>query len=97
MSSAGPSHHYTAVATTLGAIGSHVRLEILDLVGTERVSVHEIAGRVGMLQPTVTMHLKVFLLHQLIIGRREGQKVFYRLTERGQTVIEMVRALERRV
>jgi DNA-binding transcriptional ArsR family regulator len=92
-----PSHRYAAVATILGMLGAPARLEILDLVGTERVSVHEIVEQVGSSLKAVSTHLKVLSLHQLVFGVRQRHKVFYGLTERGKAVIKFVRVLEGRL
>jgi DNA-binding transcriptional ArsR family regulator len=97
MNSPGPSHRYAAVAPTLRALGSPARREILDLVGTERVSVHEIVERVGRSLKAVSTDLKVLSLHQLVFGVRERHKIFYRLTERGKAAIKFVRVMEGRL
>jgi hypothetical protein len=96
MNAPSPSHRHAAVAPTLRALGAPERLEIHDLVGTERLSEHEFVERVGNSLKVASTHLKVLSLHQLVFGVRKRHNVFYRLTERGKAVIKFVRVLEGR-
>lgn len=59
-------------------------------------SVGEIAQHIGLATSTTSEHLKELLLLGLLVARREGKKVYYRLRNRElvQTFHDMITALE---
>lgn len=63
------------------AFGDPSRLKILGLLSDSEMTVNEIAGKVGLAQPTVSRHLGVLRDAEIVIDRREGQQVFYSLNK----------------
>ena len=61
------------------ALGNAKRLEILDaLRGGER-SVGELTDALGIRKANVSQHLAVLRAKGIVVARREGQAMFYRL------------------
>src|SRR3954465_2420926 len=68
---------------TLKAFADPVRLRLLNLLGGER---DEVCGchlfeALGIPQPTVSRHLAYLRKHGLVVGRKEGLWVHYRLAK----------------
>jgi ArsR family transcriptional regulator len=65
----------------LKAFADPVRLRLLNLLSGEReeVCVCHLHEALGLLQPTVSRHLAYLRKHGLVIGRKEGLWVHYRL------------------
>ncbi len=63
------------------ALSDSTRQQILQLLeGTER-SVGEIVGNFELSQPTISRHLSVLKEAELVIDKRQGQNVMYRLND----------------
>lgn len=78
------------------AIAEPKRRELLDLLGTQELSVNEIVARLGWTQPMVSKHLGVLKQVGLVSERRDGRQRFYR-TNAGQLkpIYDWVAAFER--
>ena len=63
------------------AFGDRSRLRILGLVAAREITVNEIVKEVGLSQPTGSRHLAILREADIVIDRREGQQVFYRLNK----------------
>lgn len=63
------------------AFGDPTRLRILGLVATKEMTVNDIVREVGLSQPTVSRHLGILREADIVIDRREGQQIFYRLNK----------------
>jgi len=63
------------------AFGDPSRLRILELLGTKELTVNEIAESIGLSQPTVSRHLAVLREAEVVIDRRDGQRVYYSLNK----------------
>ena len=65
----------------LKAFADPVRLRLLNLLSGEReeVCVCHLHEALGLSQPTVSRHLAYLRKHGLVIGRKEGLWVYYRL------------------
>jgi rhodanese-related sulfurtransferase/DNA-binding transcriptional ArsR family regulator len=61
------------------AFGSAKRLELVDLLAQGERTVEGLARAAGMGVSTVSAHLQVLKLANLVLTRREGTKVHYRL------------------
>ncbi len=61
------------------AFGSAKRLELVDLLAQGERTVDSLARAAGMGVSTVSAHLQVLKLANLVLTRREGTKVHYRL------------------
>jgi ArsR family transcriptional regulator, arsenate/arsenite/antimonite-responsive transcriptional repressor len=66
---------------TLAAFADPVRLRLLNLLSGEReeVCVCHLHGALELPQPTVSRHLAYLRKHGLVVGRKEGLWVHYRL------------------
>jgi ArsR family transcriptional regulator len=71
------------VASTrlLKAFGDPVRLRLLNLLSGDRdqVCVCHLHEALELTQPTVSRHLAYLRKHELVVGRKEGLWVYYRL------------------
>jgi ArsR family transcriptional regulator len=71
-----------ASSQLLKALADPVRLRILHLLlDAEEICVCHIHEALGLPQPTVSRHLAYLRKHGLVIGRKEGQWVHYRLAK----------------
>ena len=67
----------------LKAFADPVRLRLLNLLSGEReeVCVCHLNEALGLSQPTVSRHLAYLRKHGLVVGRKEGLWVYYRLAK----------------
>ena len=67
----------------LKAFADPVRLRLLNLLSGEReeVCVCHLHEALGLSQPTVSRHLAYLRRHGLVVGRKEGLWVYYRLAK----------------
>ena len=61
------------------ALASAKRLEILDALRDGERSVSELTDALGVRKANVSQHLAVMRAKGIVVGRREGQTIFYRL------------------
>lgn len=61
------------------ALGSGKRLELLDLLAQGERSVEVLAGRAGLGLTTASNHLQLLRQAGLVVARKDGTKVYYRL------------------
>jgi rhodanese-related sulfurtransferase/DNA-binding transcriptional ArsR family regulator len=73
------------------AFGSPKRLELVELLAQGERTVEGLARAAGMGVSTVSAHLQVLKLANLVRTRREGTKVFYRLA--GDDVAQLYAAM----
>jgi DNA-binding transcriptional ArsR family regulator len=65
------------------ALANPTRIAIVELLRDEgEVSVARIHERLGLEQANVSQHLAVLRAKQIVIGRKEGNQVFYSLRDR---------------
>jgi ArsR family transcriptional regulator len=72
----------SALARGFSALADPVRLRLLNLLATAasgEVCVCDLTSPVGKSQPTVSHHLRILADAGLIIGRKEGRWVQYRI------------------
>jgi DNA-binding transcriptional ArsR family regulator len=75
------------------ALAHPTRIAIVELLRDEReVPVSKILERLGLEQANVSQHLSVLRAKQLVVGRKEGNQVFYSLRD---PVVGMVLELMR--
>jgi len=67
------------------AFGDPSRLKILGLLAAAELTVTEIVKAVGLSQPTVSRHLAVLRDADLVVDRRDGQRVYYLLNKNSVT------------
>ena len=94
MSSRNPKRElFTQLARVGTALSSAVRLEILELLGQSERSVDELARVTGNAVANTSQHLQKLRQAGLVVGRKDGPFVYYRLT--GDKVTELCTALAR--
>ena len=71
---------FDALASVAQALGSGRRAEIVDLLAQGERSVDEIAGEIGQSTANTSQHLQVLARAGLVRTRRDGTRVFYRLS-----------------
>ena len=64
------------------ALSDGTRREILFLLEDRQRNVGEIVGQFDLTQPTISRHLSVLRDADLIVDKRQGQRVVYSLNER---------------
>jgi DNA-binding transcriptional ArsR family regulator len=68
-------------ASLCKVIGNSRRLLILWQLSNEELSVNEIANRVGSTLQNVSQHLSVLKKAGIVVARRQGQVIFYQLSD----------------
>lgn len=63
------------------ALSDATRQQILQLLEDKQRSVGEIVGNFDLSQPTISRHLSVLKEADLVIDKRQGQNVIYRLND----------------
>ncbi|MBU0983374.1 MAG: metalloregulator ArsR/SmtB family transcription factor [candidate division Zixibacteria bacterium] len=63
------------------AFGDQSRLRIVALLAANEMSVGEITDALGLAQPTISRHLSILRDADIVVDRRDGQRVFYRLNK----------------
>jgi rhodanese-related sulfurtransferase/DNA-binding MarR family transcriptional regulator len=87
MSSLGPKQHvFENLAGIAQALGHAHRLELLEHLGQGERSVEHLAERTGLTLANASRHLQRLRRAGLVVGRREGKRVYYRLAEEDAAV-----------
>jgi len=95
MSSLGPKHRvFVSLAEIAQALGHAHRLELLEHLGQGERSVEDLAARTGLTVANTSRHLQLLRRAALVEGRREGKRVFYRLSGE-DAVVALLQALSR--
>ncbi|MFL5267309.1 MAG: ArsR/SmtB family transcription factor [Stellaceae bacterium] len=95
MSTVGPKQHvFASLAAIAQALGHAHRLELLEHLGQGERSVEDLAARSGLTLANASRHLQLLRRAALVEGRRDGKRVFYRMTGE-DAVIDLLRALSR--
>lgn len=63
------------------AFGDPTRLRILGLLAVKEMTVNGIVKKIKLSQPTISRHLGILREAEVVIDRRKGQQVFYRLNK----------------
>jgi rhodanese-related sulfurtransferase/DNA-binding transcriptional ArsR family regulator len=94
MSSKSPKRDvFTQLARIGTALSSSIRLELLELLGQGERSVDDLSALTGTAVANTSQHLQKLRHAGLIVGRKQGQFVFYRIA--GDRVVELLAALAR--
>jgi DNA-binding transcriptional ArsR family regulator len=72
---------YQRTAIVGRALADPKRLCVLESLSAGELSVSELAGRVACQVPNMSQHLAVLRSAGLVITRREGSTVYYRLAD----------------
>lgn len=82
---------FTQFATVAKALGNANRLELLDYLAQSERSVDELADLAGISVANTSKHLQLLRQSGLVVSRKAGVKVFYRLS--GEDVVPLLTAL----
>ena len=83
-------------ADAFNAIAESSRRELLDVIGTDEVTVSELVLRSGLSQPQVSKHLAVLRAVDLVLVRVDGRHRWYRVNGAAlQPIHDWVRTFER--
>ena len=94
MSSPGPKQAlYAQFAEVAKALANGIRLEILELLAQGERSVEALAGRANLPIANASQHLRLMRQAGLLVSRREGKFIFYRLSD--PSVLVLTAALHR--
>lgn len=85
---------------TLEAVGKafahHTRLRILDILARDEACVCHLTTVLGEAQAHVSQHLRVLRDAGLVVDRRDGVMVYYRLADaRAAAVVSLLKDLQR--
>ena len=76
-----PSRDSRQMTKFFKALSDSTRQEILRLLENDQRTVGEIVGNFNLSQPTISRHLSVLKEADLVVDRRQGQNVIYRLND----------------
>jgi ArsR family transcriptional regulator len=76
-----PAHHLDSSLELLKAFADPVRLRLLNLLVDGEVCVCHLHETLGLPQPTVSRHLAYLRRRGIVVGRKEGLWVHYRLAQ----------------
>ena len=74
------------------ALADPKRLCVLQCLAHGELSVHDLSGRVGCQVPNMSQHLAVLRNSGLVVTRREGNAIYYRLSD--PRILEACRLLQ---
>ena len=63
-------------------LANPIRLEILDILQDREVSLEELSDIIGIRKPNTSQHLAILRYLRVVTVRRQGQKAFYKLTDK---------------
>src|ERR1700756_2582344 len=94
MSSVGPKQRvFASLAGIAQALGHAHRLELLEHLSQGERSVEDLAARANLTLANASRHLQLLRRAALVEGRRDGKRIYYRLT--GDEVVGLFAALSR--
>lgn len=77
----GKSENIRQASEAMQAMAHPLRLKILCLLGSGEQSVLEIVDAVGTSQSNISQHLAILRDQGLLVSRKDGNKVFYRVED----------------
>lgn len=85
----------TMLAERLKALADPTRLRLLDLLAQQAqpLCVCELTAQFDLHQPTISHHLRILRVAQLIYGERRGVWSYYAATDAGKRCLSLVREL----
>ena len=82
---------FTNLSSVLSLAGNEVRLKILFLLNEENeLCPCDLSDILGMSIPAVSQHLRKLKDGNLILGRRDGQTIFYSLVSGNDTLLQLL-------
>ena len=73
----------TYIQDGLSALGDPTRLAIFEMIGAHPKAVNELAAGLPVSRPAVSQHLRALRDAGLVLERREGRHVHYRIAPKG--------------
>ena len=93
-----PSFPYDALSDMGKAYGHPTRLRILDLLAHNEACVCHLTSILGQRQAHVSQHLRVLKDANLVVDRRDGLMIYYRLADaRAAAIVSLLKDLHRAV
>jgi rhodanese-related sulfurtransferase/predicted transcriptional regulator len=93
--SVGPKQHvFASLAQIAQALGHAHRLELLEHLGQGERGVEDLAARASLTLANASRHLQLLRRAALVVGRRDGKRVYYRLAG-DDVVVGLLAALSR--
>ena len=86
---------FDSVAAYFSVLAEPTRLKIMHAVCNGERSVSEIVAETGATQTNVSRHLGLMRRHGVLIRRREGTQIFYRVAD--PTMVELCRTVCNRI
>ena len=78
----------------LKALAHETRWGIIWLLRDGEKSVNELASALGVMLPNISQHLRILRDREILVARKEGNKVLYRLRDpRILKVLEVLQAI----
>lgn len=74
---------YRMYADMCKFMGNPKRIEVIFILGDEEMNVDEIAERMGIRHSNLSQHLAIMRGKGIITARREGTRIYYRITNKG--------------
>jgi DNA-binding transcriptional ArsR family regulator len=81
VAAAGPSSHQAGLANLLQVLADGTRLRLLLALSHGERNVTDLMEHLRLPQPTVSHHLGILRMNGVVQSRRDGKRVFYRLSE----------------
>lgn len=81
---------FNRAAIRLKPLGDGTRLQILEALSKGELSVKDLCAITGLSQPSLTHHLTLFRIGEIIHSRREGRSMICGLTNRGRLLFDLV-------
>lgn len=79
---------FTQLSNILGLAGNEVRLKIIYLLEEEKeLCPYDLADILGMSIPAISRHLRKLKDGNLVETRKEGQTIYYTLTQENLTIL----------
>ena len=69
-------------ADLLKALAHPRRLEVINLLQGQELSVTDLQEMLGLPQANLSQHLQILRKHGVVTGRKEGKQVFYKIAHR---------------
>ncbi|MHC5280904.1 ArsR/SmtB family transcription factor [Listeria kieliensis] len=79
---------YEQAVSQLKALSDANRLMILDMLSCGELCACEILEKMKITQPTLSHHMKILCACGLVLCRKEGKNMFYRLNEQETSRLE---------
>jgi DNA-binding transcriptional ArsR family regulator len=74
-------HTAALVAELFRAFSDTSRVRILSVLTTQEMNVNALASMAGISESAVSHHLRSLRQMELVVARREGKEVFYRIED----------------